>query len=138
MKINRKKVYALYMAWVKKVSESCEWKSTFGPEEIVDKICSIIENKNVTEKEQDIKLLSKKEIIALAKKQKYAVYHKPTKTWVYFKNHGTKTLICLCLKIDATVSYSKESLEKLILESEFNSYTNYGKENFLEFKIKKI
>lgn len=127
------------MAWVKKVSESCEWKSTFGPEEIVDKICSIIENKNVTEKQQDAELISKKEMKALVKKEKYAVYHKPTKTWVYFKNtNKNTTLICLCLKPDATMSYSKKQLEKLIIESEFNSYTNYGKENFLEFKIKKI
>ena len=73
----------------------------------------------------------------------YGVYHKPTKLWVYFREHKDnsgvveKTTICLCLKNDAT-SYSKEYLKTLVLVGEFNSDPNYGQNNFLEFQIKKL
>lgn len=47
MNINRDKVYELYMKWVDEVSEECDWKTHFTPNEIVHQICHIIE----TEKE---------------------------------------------------------------------------------------
>lgn len=43
VKIDRERVYDMYMDWVNKVSEECDWKSSFGPEEIVNQICGIIE-----------------------------------------------------------------------------------------------
>jgi len=43
MKIDEKKVYKLYMEWVNKVSDEFDWKTTFGPKEIVNKIVNIIE-----------------------------------------------------------------------------------------------
>ena len=44
MKINKEELYKLYMEWVNEVSEECDWKTSFGPEEIVDSIVNIIEN----------------------------------------------------------------------------------------------
>jgi hypothetical protein len=44
MKIDREKLYELYMNWVNDVTESCDWKTHFGPEEIVNSIATIIEN----------------------------------------------------------------------------------------------
>jgi len=76
-------------------------------------------------------------------KSNYAVYHKPTKLWVYFRERKDKfgivgsSVICLCLKNDATVSASKEDLKFLVEVGEFNSDPIYGKNNFLEFQIKK-
>lgn len=75
---------------------------------------------------------------------KYAAYHKPTKLWVYFRELKDKfgiierSIICLCLKNDASIFTSKEDLKNLIKIGEFNSDTVYGKNNFLEFEIKKI
>lgn len=67
----------------------------------------------------------------------FTCYHKPTKTWVYFKNNKEgKSMICLCLKPDATIFETKEEAETLLKSSEFNSIYNYGLENFLEFEIK--
>jgi len=43
MEINRGELYKLYMDWVHEVSEECDWKTSFGPEEIVDAICTILE-----------------------------------------------------------------------------------------------
>jgi hypothetical protein len=43
MKINRDELYKLYMEWVNKVSEDFDWKTTFGPEEIVHSIANILE-----------------------------------------------------------------------------------------------
>ena len=43
IKIDEEQVYDLYMTWVNKVTEECDWKSNFGPEEIVREICAIIE-----------------------------------------------------------------------------------------------
>ena len=48
MKINREKLYELYMAEVEQISEACDWKTEFGPSEIVDLIASILE-KNAEE-----------------------------------------------------------------------------------------
>lgn len=66
-----------------------------------------------------------------------ACYHKPTKTWVYFKNNKEgQTLICLCLKVDSTTFTTKEEAETTLKQSEFNSIANYGLDNFLEFEVK--
>jgi hypothetical protein len=44
MTINKEELYKLYMEWVDKVSEDNDWKTSFGPKEIVDSIANIIEN----------------------------------------------------------------------------------------------
>ena len=44
MKINKEELYKLYMEWVDKVAEECDWKTTFGPKEIVKAIATILEN----------------------------------------------------------------------------------------------
>ena len=68
----------------------------------------------------------------------YACYHKPTKTWVYFKNNKKEeSLICLCLKVDATAFSTKEEAEDTLKRSSFNDIPNYGFDNFLEFEVKK-
>lgn len=43
IQINRDELYKLYMEWVDRVSETCDWKTHFGPEEIVDSIANILE-----------------------------------------------------------------------------------------------
>ena len=43
MKLDKKKLYKLYMKWVNKVADEFDWKTTFGPEEIVEAIANIIE-----------------------------------------------------------------------------------------------
>lgn len=44
MEIDKKELFDLYMKWVDEVTEECDWKTTFGPEEIVYAIASILEN----------------------------------------------------------------------------------------------
>ena len=44
MKINQEKLLELYIQWVTQVSEECDWKTQFGPEEIVHAIINILEN----------------------------------------------------------------------------------------------
>ena len=44
MKINKSKLFELYMNKVSEISETCDWKSEFGPEEIVNLIAEILEN----------------------------------------------------------------------------------------------
>jgi len=44
MKVNKEKLYELYMNWVDEVTDNCDWKTSFGPEEIVHAIGVIIEN----------------------------------------------------------------------------------------------
>ena len=44
MKVNREELYKLYMEWVEQVTEECDWKTSFGPEEIVGVIATILEN----------------------------------------------------------------------------------------------
>jgi hypothetical protein len=44
MKINKEELYKLYMEWVEQVTEECDWKTSFGPEEIVGAIADILEN----------------------------------------------------------------------------------------------
>jgi hypothetical protein len=51
MKINREELYKLYMEWVNQVSEELDWKTHFGPEEIVHAIANILEtNKDLIKK----------------------------------------------------------------------------------------
>jgi hypothetical protein len=44
LEINKEELLKLYMKWVNKVSEECDWKTSFGPEEIVNSIANILEN----------------------------------------------------------------------------------------------
>ncbi len=44
MKINKEELYSLYMEWVDKVTEECDWKTSFTPEEIVGAIATILQN----------------------------------------------------------------------------------------------
>jgi hypothetical protein len=44
MNINKDELYKLYMEWVDRVSEECDWKTSFDPEEIVHSIANILEN----------------------------------------------------------------------------------------------
>ena len=43
MKINKEELHRLYMEWVNQVADECDWKTHFGPEEIVYAIANIIE-----------------------------------------------------------------------------------------------
>jgi hypothetical protein len=43
MTINKEELFKLYMEWVDKVCEECDWKTSFGPEEIVYSIANILE-----------------------------------------------------------------------------------------------
>ena len=44
LEINKEELLKLYMKWVNKVSEECDWKTSFGPEEIVNSIANILES----------------------------------------------------------------------------------------------
>jgi hypothetical protein len=44
MEINKQELYKLYMEWVEFISEECDWKTHFEPEEIVYAISNILEN----------------------------------------------------------------------------------------------
>ena len=44
MNINREELFKLYMEWVDRVSEDCDWKTSFDAEEIVYSIANILEN----------------------------------------------------------------------------------------------
>ena len=44
MKINKEELYKLYMEWVDKVAEECDWKISFRPKQIVEAIATILEN----------------------------------------------------------------------------------------------
>jgi len=43
MKIDRQKLFELYMKKVEEIAEECDWKTHFGPEEIVSLIAGLIE-----------------------------------------------------------------------------------------------
>lgn len=43
MKINKDELYVLYMELVNQVADECDWKTHFGPEEIVHAIANILE-----------------------------------------------------------------------------------------------
>jgi hypothetical protein len=54
MKINKEKLYNLYMKWVEEVTEECDWKTSFGPEEIVNAIANILEkNPSLIDNEEE-------------------------------------------------------------------------------------
>lgn len=44
MKIDREVLYKLYMEEVESIAEECDWKTHFGPQEIVSIIANILEN----------------------------------------------------------------------------------------------
>ena len=44
MKINKEELYKLYMEWVEQVTEECDWKTSFGVEEVIGAIATILEN----------------------------------------------------------------------------------------------
>ena len=56
------------MQEVNDICEVCDWKTNFGPEEIVDIICNIIEKNDVTE--NNIDLISDQELKNLVDKSK--------------------------------------------------------------------
>jgi hypothetical protein len=43
MTVDKTELYKLYMEWVDKVADECEWKTYFGPKEIVYTIAKILE-----------------------------------------------------------------------------------------------
>ncbi len=43
MEIDKIELYRLYMEWVNNVAEELDWKTHFGPEEIVQAIAHILE-----------------------------------------------------------------------------------------------
>jgi hypothetical protein len=52
MKIDRQKLYDLYMQKVNHIVETCDWVSTFTPKDIVEMISQIIEqNEDLISKE---------------------------------------------------------------------------------------
>lgn len=54
MKINEQELHKLYMEWVDKVTEECDWVTTFGPSEIVGALVRILEeNPHLIEKPLD-------------------------------------------------------------------------------------
>jgi len=44
LKINREELQSLYMREVDKICETCDWKTSFGPKEIVGIIAKILES----------------------------------------------------------------------------------------------
>lgn len=44
-----KQIYQEYMQWVDEVSEECDWKTHFTPEEIVEKVVSLVMTKLETQ-----------------------------------------------------------------------------------------
>ncbi len=44
IQINKEQLYLLYMQWVEEITEECDWKTSFGPQEIVYAIAAILEN----------------------------------------------------------------------------------------------
>ena len=57
------------MQEVNDICEVCDWKTNFGPEEIVDIICNIIEKNDVI-MERDVDLISDQELKNLVDKSK--------------------------------------------------------------------
>jgi len=137
MKINRSSVR-------KKLFNIDKSISSLSVEDIIDKVCSIVESKYVLKSKEEVELVTENELKDLVNKtkNKFAVYHKPTKLWVYFREKRDKfglleeTTICLCNKSDATISTSEEQLKNFLIKGTFNSCLKYGETNFLEFTIK--
>jgi hypothetical protein len=72
---------------------------------------------------------------------KYAIYHKPTKKWVWFGNDDLELTVSNILLVDfkhCLINSSKGFLEMLLKSSAFNKIPNYGNENFLEFELVKV
>ncbi len=72
---------------------------------------------------------------------KYAIYHKPTKKWVWFGNDDLELTVSNILLVDfkdCLIFSSKGFLIELLKKSAFNKIPNYGNENFLEFEFIKI
>jgi len=44
MQINRDELFKLYMEWVDRVSEDCDWVTSFDAQDIVHSISNILEN----------------------------------------------------------------------------------------------
>ena len=44
MQINRDELYKLYMEWVDRVTEDCDWVTSFDAQDIVHSISNILEN----------------------------------------------------------------------------------------------
>lgn len=44
MKIDKEKLFELYMQWVRKISEEKDWRTLFDPKETVHVIAEILEN----------------------------------------------------------------------------------------------
>lgn len=44
MNINREELFKLYMEWVDRVSEDCDWVTSFNAQDIVHSIANILEN----------------------------------------------------------------------------------------------
>ena len=53
MKINREDLLKLYIKEIEQISESFDWKTQFGPEEIVNLIAGIIEKHPILLSEKD-------------------------------------------------------------------------------------
>jgi len=47
IKLNKEDILKKYLYVVKVITNTCDWKSTFEPEEIVDIICAIIEGREI-------------------------------------------------------------------------------------------
>jgi hypothetical protein len=43
LEIDKEQLFKLYMEWVDRVSEECDWKTSFDAEEIVHSIANILE-----------------------------------------------------------------------------------------------
>ena len=54
MQIDKEELHRLYMEWVNKVADELDWKTHFGPEEIVYAIADILEkNPSLIKSEDD-------------------------------------------------------------------------------------
>ena len=82
-----------------------------------------------------------KENIETFTEYKYAIYHKPTKKWVWFGNDDLELTVSTILLVDfkdCLILSSKGFLIELLKKSAFNKTPNYGKDNFLEFEFVKV
>jgi hypothetical protein len=56
-KLDRSNIKSQYLDMVEDIAEQCDWVTTFGPTEIVDMICDIIESNGLLVKNrgEDVK-----------------------------------------------------------------------------------
>lgn len=54
MKINKEELFRLYMEQIDAICDVCDWKSTFGPAEIVGMICDILEKNPELEQKHEL------------------------------------------------------------------------------------